>query len=144
MNVMQLLQQVEIFVTTLFETADARNLHFHNLDHTKEVVRHARSIGLRENLNQEDLTILLVAAWLHDVGQLNGPPEGHEERSVAMARTFFRECNFHDEPIIQSVKETILSTQMPHNPKNALGVMLCDADLYHLGTPEFKRTNRLV
>lgn len=144
MSTTQLLQQAEIFVTTLFETADTRVLHFHNLEHTMEVVRHARAIGQRERLNAEDLDLLQIAAWFHDVGHLNGFAAGHEERSVEMAKTFFEECGFQNDAFIQEVSNAILGTQMPHQPKDRLGEILCDADLYHFGTPDFKRTNRLV
>lgn len=144
MTTTQLLQQAEIFVTTLFDTADTRALHFHNLIHTREVVRHARNIGMRERLDPEETNILLLAAWFHDVGHLNGPAAGHEERSVELAQAFFAECGLQNEELIQEVRNCILSTQMPHRPKDKLGEILCDADLYHFGTPDFKKTNRLV
>jgi predicted metal-dependent HD superfamily phosphohydrolase len=140
----QLLQQAEIFVTTLFETADTRLLYFHNLDHTREVVRHARSIGQKDHLSQDDWNLLQVAAWFHDTGHLNGPAAGHEERSAALAKSFFKECGFQDEPSIQKVTDMIMATQMPHHPNDRLGAIICDADLYHFGTPDFKKTNRLV
>lgn len=144
MTTTQLLQQAEIFVTTLFDTADTRALHFHNLTHTREVVRHARNIALKERVDPERINILLVAAWFHDVGHLNGPAVGHEDRSVELANAFFAECGLQNEELIQEIKNCILSTKMPHHPKDPLGEILCDADLFHFGTPDFKKTNRLV
>jgi len=37
-----------------------------------------------------------------------------------------------------------MATKAPQNPSNLLEEILCDADTYHLGTKDFKETNKLV
>ena len=40
---------------------------YHNLNHTREVVKAAEKIGSYASLQEEEMEILLLAAWFHDV-----------------------------------------------------------------------------
>ena len=46
--------------------------------------------------------------------------------------------------MIKEIGDAILSTRMPRNPQGLVQEILCDADTYHLGTKEFKSTNKLL
>jgi predicted metal-dependent HD superfamily phosphohydrolase len=46
--------------------------------------------------------------------------------------------------VIQRVKSCILATKMPQSPRNLLESILCDADLFHLGTQDFEGRNKLM
>jgi hypothetical protein len=46
--------------------------------------------------------------------------------------------------VIEEVKGCILATVWPQNPTTFLQQIVCDADLFHLGTPEFGDWNKLV
>jgi hypothetical protein len=37
-----------------------------------------------------------------------------------------------------------MATRLPRNPKNLLQEIICDADMFHLGTDKFKEMNDLV
>ena len=139
-----IVQQSAGHVKELFAKADTEHLHFHSLQHTQEVVQHAVEIGKRENVASEDLIILQVAAWFHDVGHLNGDMLEHEARSVEAAKRFFEEVGVHDEFFIQRVTDAIMATRMPHVPADKIGEIMCDADVYHFGTPEFRKNNKRV
>lgn len=139
-----IVQQASVCVQRLFDEADTSNLHFHSLEHTQNVVNQAVEIGRLEHVTAEELQILQIAAWFHDVGHLNGPPPGHELRSVAAARLFLEEAGIVDQVTIQRITDAIMATKMPHVPNDKLGEIMCDADVYHFGTEDFKRTNKLV
>lgn len=49
-----------------------------------------------------------------------------------------------DAGAIQSVKGCILATQIPQKPTNLLEDIVCDADLFHLGTDRFSERNKLM
>lgn len=139
-----IVQQAAAYVKQLFEAADTGNLYFHSLEHTQNVVDHALEIGQLEHVTAQELEILQIAAWFHDVGHLNGPAQGHELRSVEAARMFFANVSIDDQVFIQRVTDAIMATKMPHVPNDKLGEIMCDADVYHFGTEDFKETNKRV
>ena len=44
--------------------------------------------------------------------------------------------------LIDAIASCIMATKLPRNPKNLLEEIICDADTYHLGTKDFKKTNK--
>jgi predicted metal-dependent HD superfamily phosphohydrolase len=133
----------EDHVRQLFRSADRPSLVFHTLHHTESVVLRAREIAAHYALSEKDMQVLLTAAWFHDTGYLTGDAEGHEERSADMAKAFLA-TQGADEPMIAHVRSCILSTRYPRTPENLPEEILCDADTYHFGTGEFKKTNKKV
>jgi predicted metal-dependent HD superfamily phosphohydrolase len=103
---------------------------YHNLGHTKDVVKAAEEIGRNSNLSSDEMETLLVAAWLHDTGYKNCCI-GHEKFSAEEAVKQLKTWGAPDQKI-DSVKRAIEATRMPQNPKTILEEVLCDADLYHL------------
>ena len=45
---------------------------------------------------------------------------------------------------IEQVKQCIVATQMPQNPSSLVEELLCDADLHHLGKPDFQKYTELL
>jgi predicted metal-dependent HD superfamily phosphohydrolase len=141
MNYSQILEDVKDEVTHLFENNKANTLPYHNLDHTTVVVSKAAEIGRNYELDDKDFFIVVTAAWFHDTGYLNGPVQDHELRGVAGAENFLQSKEI-DLAIIHQIKDCIMATRMPQNPHNLLEQIVCDADLYHLGTAAFKEINK--
>lgn len=136
------LAQVESHVKELFSKKGNANLIYHNLSHTEHVVKHAVAIALNYNLSDDDALVIQTAAWFHDVGYLLGQ-DNHELIGAALAADFLRENQVSPE-IIQSVQECIMATRMPQKPETLLQKILCDADLYHLGSDTFQDRNKLM
>ena len=113
----------------------SNELHYHNLQHTREVVAAAMEIGKQCGLNEDEIEIVQVAAWFHDTGFTKGG-EQHEDESIRIATKFLKLHNVEDS-YVNEVVGCIESTKMPQNPQNLLQEVLCDADLYHLSTNEF-------
>lgn len=104
---------------------------YHNLGHTTQVVKAATEIGLESGLSEDDLEAVIIAAWFHDTGYNSGC-DCHEAVSSQNASTLLKEWGASDKKIEQ-VKGLIAATCMPQNPKNLPEMVLCDADLSHLG-----------
>lgn len=131
----QVLAVVKAHVEAYFETHHKRELAYHNLKHTKAVVEAASRIAENYMLNEDDLFVVTSAAWFHDTGYLT-VQDNHESRSAELAAEFLTGLKI-DEALIQNVSECIMATRMPQKPKNLLQEILCDADLFHLGSYDF-------
>jgi predicted metal-dependent HD superfamily phosphohydrolase len=136
-------KKIAAHVQGLYEKENRTDLIFHNLQHTSNVVERAQEIAGHYDLSEEDTLILYTAAWFHDTGYLYVGPAEHENKSVQLMREFMSEYTA-DDAVIDRIGECIMSTQTPVHPKNLLEEILCDADSYHLGTKDFKLTNKLV
>jgi predicted metal-dependent HD superfamily phosphohydrolase len=142
-NQSRLLLDVEGYVSDLFLTKVNKSIRFHNLAHTQGVVMACEEIAHYYQLHEEDHLALIVAAWFHDTGFSSGKAHGHEEISIQLATNFLTEHNA-DAAFIAKVTSCIEATKMPQAPKNLIEQILCDADLFHLGTDEFAERNRLL
>jgi hypothetical protein len=134
-------KKVESFVKELYEKNQTDNLLFHTLEHTENVVDHAKEISAQNQLSDKEQFILYTAAWFHDTGHLFTEPARHELRSVELMKNFISKY-VTEEELIKEIGDTILATKLPRNPKGIIQEILCDADTYHLGTKEFKSTNK--
>ena len=143
MDYHNLYKKVESFVRELFEKNQTSTLLFHTLNHTEKVVGHVREIAGQNQLAEREQFILYTAAWFHDTGHLFTDPSRHELRSVELMKDFLAQ-HMNDEQMTREMGDAILSTRMPRNPQGILQEILCDADTYHLGTKEFKTTNKLL
>lgn len=134
-------KKVENFVTELFEKNQTTALLFHNLEHTEKVVERTREIALQYQLSEKDQFILYTAAWFHDTGHLFVDPSAHEIKSVELMKDFLAKYSLDDDTL-REISDCIMATKMPRNPQGTLQQIICDADTYHLGTKEFKVTNK--
>lgn len=139
----QIIAEVKKVVTELFEKKVNPLFVFHNIEHTRQVVKAIEVIGSHYRLNVDDQFVLLVSAWFHDTGFSAGQAEGHEKESIRLATEFLKHC-YADQEIIFKVTSCIQSTQMPQGPANLLEQIICDADLFHLGTDKFSEMTELL
>ena len=109
---------------------------FHNLEHTKGVVRAARAIARASKLTAGQLDVVIIAAWFHDVGYCHGA-RAHEERSATIARTMLGNWGANGK-LIEEVCRAVLATKLPQNPHCIIDMVLCDADLAHLASNQYQ------
>ncbi|NJL12615.1 MAG: HD domain-containing protein [Microscillaceae bacterium] len=128
-------QAIEDFVTDALLHHLPPSLHYHNLHHTRYVVKAAQQIAAQENLSEEERYLLHVSAWLHDIGYLH-TRQSHEEIGREIARQQL-EAIQSPEAHIQAVEAAILSTKIPQSPQSLMAQVLCDADLAHLADEDF-------
>lgn len=139
----QLLNAARAYVTDTFHHKVKPEFVFHNLEHTEDVVEACSHMADYYQLSEDDRLVLMLAAWFHDVGYSAGHAEGHEEVSVQLA-TQFLENRQIDETIIHRVTSCIRATRMPQSPVSLVEKILCDGDLFHLSTGDFKARNQLL
>lgn len=123
-----------------FEKELAKDLYYHNLKHTIDVIVQVEIIGHEEGIHDEDMLLLKTAALFHDAGFLIGYQD-HEELGIQMTRMILPKYNYTDEQI-QVICEIISATKLPHNPKNKLEEIMCDADLDYLGRNDYIAVSR--
>ncbi len=119
-----------------------KNLYYHNLDHTKDVVNAVQKIAIHENCSKEEIEILLLAAWFHDVGYTE-TYIGHEEESVFIAENFLNEHHYPKEKI-EKVTACIEATKYGHSVQNKLDTIIIDADRLSMGKDDFKIKGELL
>lgn len=142
MNYYQLQKDIEAYVVKYFNDHHNADLVYHNLAHTKKVVQAAVQIANHYQLKDDDFFIVYAGAWFHDTGYFV-ESSLHEEKGANHAVSFLESQNVGSD-LIAAVKNAILSTKLPQNPTNLNERILCDADLFHLGSEDFVERSKLL
>ena len=127
---MTLLQQVQDFVSDLFQNKLSDLYTYHNLRHTTEVVRAVEILCDQEKISPVDKEILLVSAWFHDTGYTKSSND-HETLSAEIASDFLKEKGKSSE-YIATVSSLIKATIKEHIPQTDLEKIIKDADYHHI------------
>ena len=130
-----ILKDVESYVISFLTEHLSDDLTYHSISHTKDVVRCVNELAAEQDFTKEEVEVLNLAAWFHDVGYTKSVEE-HEKCSAEMARAFLEGVDYPEERI-KSVVGCILATKMPQTPSNALEQTICDADLMHLAAKDY-------
>jgi len=139
----RILSAAQDFVSDLFINKVNKTIHFHTLQHTQEVVAGSETMADYYHLEDEDRFALSLAAWFHDTGYSGGQAAGHENLSIELAAKFLNEHKVHQN-IVDKVIGCINATRLPQNPNSLIEQIICDADLFHLGTGDFREKNKLL
>ncbi|MDZ4713945.1 MAG: HD domain-containing protein [Cytophagales bacterium] len=111
------------------------NLPYHNLNHIRNVLDSAMVIASHENLPEEEIGLLRLAALLHDAGFIHSS-RNHEQRGADMAEEILSAFGLNKQQI-GIIQNMILATRSPQTPVTRLEKILCDADLDYLGREDF-------
>ena len=138
----EIVNKAHQYVQKIFnEHAPPENV-YHNLSHTTEVVSAAKEIAAAEGVSDDDLELLIIAAWFHDSGYVK-TCKGHEEVSVGYVKEFLQSINYPEDKI-KKIESLITITKVPQSPKNHLEEIICDADLSHIGMKGFEEKGDLL
>jgi len=143
MDYNNILEQAQHYVKSYFDNHVNEKLVYHNIKHTEMVVDAARQIGQHYQLNDADFFTVVVAAWFHDLGYFTGEPAGHEERGAKVAQSYLEGTGV-ERAVIEAVCRCIIATKLPQRAVVLTEQIVCDADLYHLGTNDFGDRNKLM
>lgn len=130
-----LILEVEKFVFSFLSKNIHSNYVYHNLAHTQRVVASTKEIAESLNINDVALEDLVIAAWFHDTGYVDGS-SNHEEKSVEIVTEFLSTKNIA-EARIKNITSIILATEMNFVPKNISEEIIRDADCAHLASKDF-------
>lgn len=139
---MNLVEQSEDFVSILLKDKLSNLYSYHNINHTFNVVNAVKKLCTKENIEGEQKEQLLIAAWFHDTGYVNGV-EDHENESTKIAAKFLKEKGQSDE-FIAKVSQLILATSKTYVPQNKLEEIIKDADFVHITSLEYESTCELL
>lgn len=114
-----------------------KNLYYHSVDHTIDVVESVERIGLAEGIYDDRLLILKTAALIHDSGFIK-QYENNERIGVEYAKEYLPDYGYSKEHI-DLICELILATSVSSKPKNKLQRIIKDADLDYLGRSDFQK-----
>ena len=123
-------------VLRMLEEQLPKNLYYHSVEHTREVIQAVEHLALCEGVRDEGLFLLKTAALFHDLG-FTQQYEHNESIGVELAQKILPDFGYSDLHI-QTVSELIFATEVPHKPLNKMQEIMCDADLDYLGTDDFE------
>jgi len=139
----EIIDQVHEYVHETFLNHESSALYpYHNWDHTCNVVEATRLIATGMNFSDTENQVLVLAAYFHDTGHLEGP-SNHEERSAEIAESFLKKKEQGAE-IIANVRRLILATAISAIPELADEKVIRDADLSHFGQSGFLEFNQML
>lgn len=128
-------EQVHSFLIQKLENGLPSYLTYHNVGHTSNVIEAVEHLAFAENISGDDLILLKTAALFHDSGYMQ-IYKGHEEISCNLAKKHLSDFGYTEEQV-DTVCRLILATQYPPKPADHLEMILCDADMYYLGTDHY-------
>lgn len=112
-----------------------RHLLYHNYKHIHNVINATDYLLKKEAVTDKDRWMILTAALLHDSGFLQ-TYQNHEEASCDVARETLPTYEYSTE-CIEEICRMIMATKIPQTPLDHYGEIICDADLFYLGTDDF-------
>ncbi len=119
-----------------------KNLYYHNIKHTIDVITEVELIGWAEGLTEEEILLLKLAGLFHDSGHTIDY-KNHEEHGAQIAKDILTNYNYPKENI-DTVCRLIMSTKFPPSPKDKLEQVICDSDLDYLGRSDFIPVSNLL
>ncbi len=129
-------EEIYINIISRLELSLPKSLTYHTADHTKYVVKKAGLLAEKESLKTAEKDLVLIAALYHDTGFLKGR-KNHEEKSIEIAAG---ELSGYGLSEAQKTKiyGMIMATRIPQNPCTLGEKIVADADLFYLGTENYK------
>ena len=138
-----LVHEARTYITDLLSHKLSKDIKFHTLQHTQEVVAACEKLADNHQVPDDDRFALILAAWFHDSGYTGGTAKDHETLSIKLVNDFLNAHSITDD-IKNKVVGCINATRMPQSPGTLIEKIICDADLFHLGTDAFKEKSRLL
>lgn len=130
------LGQAKQYVLQRLERDLSPRLLYHGVSHTRDdVVPAVERLAGMEGIQGDSLSLLRTAAWFHDLGFVEGPPN-HELTSARIALQVLPGFGYNDDQV-QIVRQAIFATTLPQSPQTLIEQILADADLDVLGRNDF-------
>ena len=138
----EIIEQSREYVFDLLKNELPKTYIYHNYLHTQRVVESMQELIEHTEITQADKDALIIAAWFHDSGYIEGA-EKHEERSATIATEFLQKHKVAQE-MIQKVERLILATKFDREPTDFLEELIKDADSSHLAKDYYNEVSELL
>ncbi len=130
-----LVRNIEIYATEYLKNRLSDNYLYHNLSHTKKVVRKTIILCESENLDEISTENLIIAAWFHDIGYCH-TCKNHEDKSIEIAKEYLNSVPISADRL-DRIQQIIGATKINHTPISIEEKIIRDADSAHLGSKSF-------
>jgi uncharacterized protein len=125
------LDAAKLFVLKKLKRELSKDLTYHSVEHTQDVMQAARRLGEMEGLQSVQIDLLETAALMHDTG-FTKIYDGHEEVSMQIAEEVLPQFEYSQSDI-ELIVDLIKTTELPQNPLNHMQEILADSDLDYIG-----------
>ena len=142
-NYEELLKKVEDHISTFYKEHTDINLFYHNYAHTLEVISNTKLIANHYQLDDRLYFNVCAAACFHDTGNYLINNKNQEEKGVELALAFLSNSGIELSDM-EVIRNCIMATKMPQMPTTLAEKIICDADLFNLGTTAFSEKNKLL
>lgn len=126
------------YIVARLVTELPKNLFYHAAHHTFDVVKQAQTIGKSEGISNDEMFVLLTAAYFHDAGFLF-KYQSNESEAVKLVREVLPEMDYTEEEI-EEICNIILATDIKVQPTTLLEKIMCDADHDYFGREGYSKT----
>ena len=137
------LKKVSNFVAAFYTKQTNKAIVYHNHTHTWELTDAVNRIASDYTLDDHNRFIVLSAAWFYDTGYYIAGTGTHKNRSGVFATEFLKTIAA-DDADINAIRDCILATQLPQQPKNLNEEIVCDAVMFYLGTDNYPVKSKLL
>lgn len=110
-------------------------LYYHSPEHTLNVIDRAVFLAEKENLPDNEIELIKVAALYHDAGFLIGRND-HETKSCHLANQELPAYGY-TQLQIKEICGMINATRIPQKTSSLKERIVADADLFYLGTNQY-------
>lgn len=128
-------EKVYSFIINNLEKDLSPLLFYHNVLHTKDVINAAKYLAEKEKSGEDETLLLLTASLFHDAGFIKGN-DNHEALSCETAKEILPGFDYNKEQI-ENICRLIMVTKLPQKPIDHLEEIICDADLFYLGSDRY-------
>jgi uncharacterized protein len=135
-------KEIEDFMIGRLKRELPKNLYYHGVHHTLDVLESAQIIGKKEKISEEEMFLLKVAVLYHDAGFLKVYKD-HEEVACDLVKAELPGFGFNNKEI-EIICGMIMATKIPQRPNTHLEEIIADADLEYLGTNKFEEIGRTL
>jgi predicted metal-dependent HD superfamily phosphohydrolase len=139
---MDIIEKAESHVFSVFKDKLSPDYIYHNFNHTMRVVHAAAAIAQAEGVNEEEMELLALAAWFHDIGYVDGG-DNHEKRGAVIAADYLKKLGY-DAAKTATVARLISATELHHEPQDNLENIMKDADCAHFADPNYLAISELL
>lgn len=119
-----------------------KKYHYHSFFHTLKVLSFCEELAYAEEVSPYKQHLIATAALLHDIGFVVEAKD-HEIHGCRWADENLPGYGYEQREI-DTIKECILATKLPQSPKSLEAKILCDADLFYIGTKGYERVSDLL
>lgn len=109
--------------------------YYHRISHTLDVMSAVKYLAAGEAVGKADFDLLKIASVYHDLGFVEVYAD-HEPAGARIAGEVLPGFGYSDTQV-DVIRQLILATALPYQPKNHLEMIIRDADLDYLGREDY-------